>query len=366
VTLHAYIGGLLAAASEKTPGSFFGMPEQASTVAEDVDRIFDFITWISLFFFVLIVVLMVYFAIKYRRRAHVTETGGPKHNTVLEVTWTLLPLVLVIAIFYVGMRGYVHLVTPPENTYNIDATGQRWFWTFSYPNGATETNALHVPVGRPVKLTMRSEDVVHSLFIPAFRVKQDVVPGRKTELWFEATRVGEFDLYCAEYCGTQHSQMLAKVFVYTAEEFETIIEDLAAWIDRVPDEQLHLAGALMYNQCASCHTLDGSPLIGPSFRESYQLFIDGGTRTLADGTTVVVDHDYLRDSILNPLAQIAASTATGAPYPSSMPPGIGNQLGPRKVEALVRFIAQLEEVAPGGSLIEVSREAITIETPEGE
>ena len=366
MTLHAIIGGLLAAASDKTPGSFFGMPEQASTVAGEVDRIFDLVTYISLFFFVVIVVLMVYFVIRYRRRDRVTETGGPDHHTVLEVTWTLIPLVVVIVIFYVGMRGYIHLATPPANTYNIDVTGQRWFWTFNYPNGATETNVLHVPVGRPVKLIMRSEDVVHSVFIPAFRVKQDVVPGRRTELWFEATRVGEFDLYCAEYCGTQHSQMLAKVIVHSAGEFEAIIEDLAAWIDRVPDEQLHLAGALMYNQCASCHTLDGSPLVGPSFRESYELFVDGGTRTLADGTTVVVDEDYLRDSILNPIAQIAANSATGARYPSSMPPNIGNQLGPRKVEALVRFIAQLEEVAPGGSLIEVSREAITIEPPEGE
>jgi cytochrome c oxidase subunit 2 len=366
VTLHPIIGGLLAAAADKTPGSFFGMPEQASTVAEDVDRIFDFVTWISLFFFVLIVGLMVYFVIKYRRRAHVTETAGPKHNTALEVTWTLIPLVLVIVIFYVGMRGYINLATPPANTYDIDATGQRWFWTFNYPNGATETNVLHVPVGRPVKLIMRSEDVVHSLFIPAFRVKQDVVPGRRTELWFEATRVGEFDLYCAEYCGTQHSQMLAKVIVYSAEEFDAVIDDLAAWIDRVPDEQLHLAGALIYNQCASCHTLDGSTMIGPSFRESYDLRVTGGTRTLADGTTVVVDDDYLRDSILNPIAQIATNSATGATYPSSMPPSIGNQLGPRKVEALVRFIAQLDEVAPDGNLIEVSRQAITIEPPEGE
>jgi cytochrome c oxidase subunit 2 len=361
------IGGLLAAAAAKTPGSFFGMPEQASTVAEDVDRIFDFITWVSLFFFVLIVGLMVYFAIRYRRRAHVTETGGPKHNTVLEVTWTLIPLVLVIVIFYVGLRGYVQLATPPANTYNIDATGQRWFWTFSYPNGAVETNLLHVPVDQPVKLTMRSEDVVHSLFIPAFRVKQDVVPGRKTELWFEATREGEFDLYCAEYCGTQHSQMLAKVIVYGAQEFETIIDDLAAWIDRVPEEQLHLAGALLYNQCASCHTLDGSSSIGPSFKETYDLLAAGGTRELADGTTMAVDEDYVRTSILNPLAQIAVNSTTGTAYPSSMPAGIGNQLGPRKLEAMVRFIAQLDEVAPGGSLIEVSRDAITIEeAPEGE
>jgi cytochrome c oxidase subunit 2 len=366
VTLHLNIGGLLAAAPSKVPGSIFGMPEQASTVADDVDRIFDFITYISLFFFALIVVLMVYFVLRYRRRAPVAETGGPKHNTALEVTWTLIPLALVIAIFYVGLRGYVHLSTPPANTYDIEVTGQRWFWTFNYPNGATETNVLHVPRGRPVKLTMRSEDVIHSLFIPAFRVKQDVVPGRRTELWFEATREGEFDIYCAEYCGTQHSQMLAKVIVHSPLEFEAVIDDLAAWIDRVPEEQLHLAGVLIVNQCSSCHSLDNSDLIGPSFKETHDLYATGGARALADGTNVVVDEDYIRNSILNPLAQIAADADSGAAYPASMPAGVGNQLGPRKVEAMVRFIAQLDDVAPDGALIEVSRDEITIETPEGE
>jgi cytochrome c oxidase subunit 2 len=366
VNLLPPIGALLAAASAPGRSSIFGMPEPASTVAEDIDRIYDFITWICLFFFALIVVLMVYFVIRYRRRAQVAETGGPKHHTALEVTWTVIPLILVIVIFYVGMRGYVNLATPPENTYDIEVTGQRWFWTFSYPNGATDTNVLHVPVGRPVKLIMRSEDVVHSLFIPAFRVKQDVVPGKRTMLWFEATREGEFDIYCAEYCGTQHSQMLAKVVVYGEPQFEAVIEDLAAWIERVPEERLHLAGALIYNQCASCHRLDGTALIGPSLRETYELYAAGAARELADGTTVVVDDDYLRNSILHPLAQIAVDVQTGTPYPASMPPGIGNQLGPRKVEAMVRFIAQLDEVAPQGSLIEVSREEITIETPEGE
>jgi cytochrome c oxidase subunit 2 len=365
VIFQSVIGALLATASPDASGSVFGMPEQASSVAPEVDRIYDFITWISLFFFVLIVVLMVYFVFRYRRRAHVTETGGPKHNTPLEVTWTLIPLAIVIVIFYVGMRGYIRLATPPENAYEIEVTGQRWFWNFNYPNGATETNVLHVPVGRPVKLTMRSEDVIHSLFIPAFRVKSDVVPGKRTQLWFEATREGEFDLYCTEYCGTQHSEMLAKVIVYSEPEFEQVIDDLAAWIDRVPEEQLHLAGALIYNQCASCHTLDGSVMIGPSFLESHTLYKNGGARELADGTRVTVDDDYLRDSILNPLRQIAVNSATGEPYPASMPVGLGNQLGPRKVEAMVRFIAQLDEVAPDGTLIEVSREQITVKPAEG-
>ncbi|MHC4416162.1 MAG: cytochrome c oxidase subunit II [Planctomycetota bacterium] len=357
---------LATATSGPEPGSYFGMPEQASTIAGDVDWIFDFITWVSLFFFVVIVCVMVYFMFRYRRRAHVTSTGGPTHNTPLELTWTAIPLVLVIVIFYIGLKGYVHITTPPENAYVIQVTGQRWSWTFSYPNGATETNTLHVPVGRPVKLNMRSVDVLHSMFIPAFRVKQDVVPGRRTQLWFEATREGEFDLFCAEYCGTSHSQMTGKVIVYAEDRFEAVIEALAAWIDRVPDEKLYLAGGLLYNQCASCHSLDGSSMIGPSFQETRELYKTGGRRTLADGSAVNVDEAYLRSSIMKPLDQIAAHSATGKPYPKSMPTGIGDQLGPRKVEALVNFIMRLDEAAPDGALGEVLREDLVEEAQETE
>ncbi len=365
MTFDLCLPAILATAGQR-PGSIFGMPEQASTIAGPIDLIYDIITWISLFFFVLIVVLMVYFMIKYRRTSHVANTGGLTHHTPLEVTWTVIPLILVIVIFYVGLKGYVHLTTPPENAYEIKATGQRWFWTFNYPNGATETNILHVPKDWPVKITMRSDDVLHALFIPAFRVKQDVVPGKKTHLWFEATRTGEFDLFCAEYCGTQHSLMIGKTIVYDQDEFEAVIDDLARWIDQVPDDKLHLAGALSYNQCLSCHTLDGSQMIGPSFKETYDLFKSGGTRTLADGSRVTVNEEYLRKSILQPLGQIAADSATGAAYPSSMPTGIGTQLGPRKVESMVQFIMRLDEVAPDGKLLEVKKEDIVVKPSESE
>ncbi len=342
------------------PGSIFGMPEQASTIAADVDWIYDFITWVGIFFFVLIVGFMVYFMIKYRRKEHVASTVGATHNTPLEVTWTVIPLILSIAIFYVGLKGYVRITTPPENSYEIEVTAQRWFWTFNYPNGATDTNIMHVPVGRPVKLTMRSDDVLHSMFVPAFRVKQDVVPGRRTQLWFEATREGEFDLYCSEYCGMNHSQMIGKVLVYSEPEFEVVIEELAAWIDKVAPQDLYKAGVLLFNQCSACHTLDGSDGIAPSFKETHDLFKTGGTRRLADGSSVVVDETYLRNSILRPLDQIVDGR------PSSMPPGIGNQLGPQKVEAMAQFIMRLDEAAPDGRLIEVNREELTAEAPEEE
>ena len=344
------------------PGSIFGMPEQASTVAPHVDLIYDVITWISVFFFVLIVAVMGYFVFRYRRTTHLADTSGPTHNTPLEVTWTVIPLILVIAIFYIGLQGYVHITTAPENSYEIQVTGQRWFWTFNYPNGASETNVLHVPVGRPVKLIMRSDDVIHSVFIPAFRVKQDVVPGKRTTLWFEATRTGDFDLFCTEYCGMQHSQMVGRVMVYEPDEFEVVIEAAARWIEKVPDELLHLAGTQFYNQCAACHTLDGSKFIAPSFKETHDLFVNGGSRTLTDGTIVTVDEQYIRHSILDPPAEVVDT------YTSAMPPGIGTQLGDRKVEAMVRFIMQLDETAPGGQLREVARAELTElgAEPEGE
>jgi cytochrome c oxidase subunit 2 len=348
------------------PGSYFGMPRQASTLAPFVDTVYEIVTWILVAFFLVIVFFLVLFSWKYRRRTHVADTGGPTHNTPLEVTWTVIPLILVIVIFYVGLRGYVYIMTPPENAYVVDVTAQRWSWTFQYPNSATETNLLHVPRGRPVLLRLRSDDVIHSLFIPAFRVKQDAVPGRRTPLWFEATTEGTYDLYCAEYCGKDHSLMRGSVRVYDPNEFEVVIEEAARWIDKVSDERLHLAGALLYNQCASCHTLDGGKLIGPSFRETYDLFKTGGSRTVRGGSTVKVDEAYLRHSIESPLDQIAAETATGTPYPSSMPPGIGRLLGERKTLAMIRFIQRLDEVAPGGKLVEVSREDIVLKNaPEG-
>ena len=358
--------------TQPEPGSILGMPESASTVAPAVDLVYDVVTWIMIVFFVKIVVVMIWLVVKYRRRSHVADTGGATHYTPLEVTWTVIPLILVIAIFYVGLKGYVHITTPPENAYTVEVTGQQWQWIFNYPNGATDTNTLHVPVDTPVKLVMKSDDVLHSLFVPAFRVKQDVVPGKRTELWFEATRVSNaddefsgpgqdgFDLFCTEYCGTAHSQMVGHVMSYEEAHFDVFIEKLAVWLDRVPDERLHEAGAVLYNRCSACHTLDGSPLIGPSFLETHTLYVSGGQRRLKDGSMVTVGEEYLRNSILKPLDQIAYNDPEGAPYASSMPPGILAQLGgPRGVEAMVRFIERLDETAPGGTLIDITRDELT-------
>ncbi len=184
---------MFASAAGAAPSGPFGMPEQASTLAPDIDFIFAVITWICIFFFVLIVALIVIFVVKYHRPPGVQAESNVTHNTPLEVVWTVIPLILVIVIFYVGMKGYINIRSAPLGAYEINVIAQKWNWQFNYRNGAT-TSELIVPVNTPVKMIMRSKDVLHALFIPAFRVKQDVVPGRVTSLWFEATKNGVYDL----------------------------------------------------------------------------------------------------------------------------------------------------------------------------
>ena len=317
------------------PRSFW-MPPQSSTVAGSVDWIYFFIYWICVFFFVIIVALMVVFVVKYRRKdVHQKAERSASHHTALELTWTIIPLLLVIAIFYVGLRGYVNMRAVPANPYEVNVIAQKWSWTFKHRNGATETNELTVPAGRPVRLVMESVDVIHSLYIPAFRVKQDVVPGRYTDLWFEADE-GIYQLFCAEYCGQQHSTMAATVNVLPLDEFDVAIEEAANWIENeFTEETLYLAGYRLFNRCASCHSIDGSRQTGPSFWETHDLW--GKERQFADGTSVVVDENYVRDSILNPGNHIVET------YPNVMPTFQG-QLKPLEVTALVQFIKRLDEV----------------------
>jgi cytochrome c oxidase subunit 2 len=191
------------------PRGGFWLPEQASDAASGVDNLFSFIFWISLFFFALIVILMLVFVVRYRRREGVEPEPSPSHNTALEVTWTVIPLLLVMVIFAWGFKVYIDMRTPPANSYEVQVTGQKWKWLFTYPTGHVDEE-LHVPVDQPVRLVMTSEDVIHSFYVPAFRIKQDVVPGRYSKVWFRATKVGTYQIFCAEYCGTGHSDMLAR------------------------------------------------------------------------------------------------------------------------------------------------------------
>lgn len=303
----------------------FWLPEAASTVAGDVDALFYFVYWISVVIFFLVVAVMTYFMIKYRRRTPQDRPSVVHESKVLEATWIIVPLILVLIVFTWGFRVFLQLGVAPPDAYEIQVTGQKWSWQFEYPNGVRSAE-LHVPVDRPVRLNMSSVDVLHSFFIPAFRVKQDVLPNRYTSIWFEATRVDTFQIFCTEYCGTEHSGMLAKVISHEQGAFATWLQESGIPADAPPAER----GALLYAQlgCQACHSLDGTRLTGPSFQGLY-----GSTHGLAGGGTVEVDDNYLRESILEPSAQIYEG------FPNVMPASYGG-LTEDELTALIAFIEE--------------------------
>ena len=275
------------------------MPPRVSTVAHHVDWLFNFILAISVFFFLLIVVLMVVFVIRYRRREGRQAEASPSHNMALELTWTVIPLVLVVVIFFFGFRGFLDMTTAPANAYEILVDGQKWNWSFTYPNGYVDSN-LHVPVQRPVRLVMTSADVIHSLYVPAFRIKSDVVPGRYSKAWFEATEPGQYELFCAEYCGTSHSDMIAQVIVHPPGEFERWLEQASDFLETMTPVEAGLK-LFQIRGCQQCHSVDGIAKTGPSL-----LGVFGRTRALAEGGSVVADENYIRESILEPAAKVVA------------------------------------------------------------
>jgi cytochrome c oxidase subunit 2 len=307
----------------------FWMPPQVSTFAASVDWLFMVILGISVVFFVLIVALMVVFVIRYRHREGHEPQASPTHNLPLEVVWTAIPVVIVMVIFYLGFTSYLDMATPPANAYEVRVEGQKWKWTFTYPNGYVDEN-LHVPVDRPIRLVMSSADVIHSLYVPAFRIKRDVVPGRYSKEWFQATAPGEYQIFCAEYCGTSHSDMLAHVIVHPPGEFEQWLGKASSFLDTMTPVE---AGRKLYQVrgCQQCHSVDGSAKIGPSFRGIY-----GEPQALSDGSKIVVDENYIRESILEPQAKVVAG------FEPVMPTYQG-RLKDAEIDALIQYIKSLEK-----------------------
>jgi len=305
------------------------MPPQASSAAAQTDAVFYFIYWISVFFFILITGLLVYFVIRYRRRtAGERAAGTTTQHTALELTWTGIPLLLVAVMFYLGFRGFMDIVNPPPGALNINVVGQKWSWSFTYPNGLTHEE-LHVPVDTPVKLTLASNDVIHSLFIPAFRLKKDAIPGRYTTLWFKATRPGEYAALCSEFCGTGHSQMVTRVVVHESGMYERwLVEASDPFRTRTLAE---VGQSLVLRRCGSCHTATGTAGVGPTFKGLF-----GHPVKLKDGSTVVADENYVRDSIVYPLKQIVAG------YDPVMPTFKG-QLKDREITAIIDYLKTLAE-----------------------
>jgi cytochrome c oxidase subunit 2 len=272
----------------------FWLPPQASTTSGDIDFVFSFIFWVSAFFFALIVGLMVFFLIRYRRRkpGQGAAPDAPEGNVTLELVWSAIPFVLVVVMFWLGFKTFMDHRTAPGNAYEVSVTGMKWAWQFEYANGWVE-NELNVPADTPVRLVMTSEDVIHSLSIPAFRVKQDVVPGRYTEAWFRCPEPGRYRIFCTEYCGTKHGDMLSWVVVHPPGEFEKWLEDASNFVDRMAPAE---AGKLLFEKrgCAACHSVDGSGGIGPT-----QKGLFGRNRVFTDGSSAVADENYLRESTLD-------------------------------------------------------------------
>jgi cytochrome c oxidase subunit 2 len=309
-------------------GGFF-LPESASTMAGEVDALFNFVNIVSLIIFILVIGAMLVFIVKYRARGENHAPAPLPEHKVVEAAWIVIPLVLCMIVFTWGFKTFLKLYTIPTDSYEVQVIGRQWAWEFRYDNGISTANELHVPVGRPVRLNMSSADVLHSFYVPAFRVKFDVLPDRYTSLWFEATREGEFDILCTEYCGLSHSAMTGKVVVHTEQEFnEWLLENSVGDLTPVEyGEQLYTSQA-----CFACHTVDGGPSVGPTLLDLF-----GKTEQMTDGTSITVDENYLRESILDPAAKIVAG------YQALMPATYAASLSAEQTDALIAYIASLQQ-----------------------
>ena len=302
-------------------------PTQASTLAPEVDNLYLGIVAITAFFAVVVVIFVVYFAIKYRDDTG-DKVGAPITGSVpLELGWSLIPFFISIGIFVWASVVFFHIVRAPDQTLEVYSTGKRWMWRFQHIDGQREINELHVPVGRPVRVVFTSEDVLHDLFIPAFRVKADAVPGRYSAIWFEPTQVGQYHIFCAEYCGTRHSGMIGTVYVMEQADYQ-------AWLSGgggLTGGTMLQQGEALFTQlaCVTCHLPDGTGR-GPSL-----VGVFGSTVTLDNGSTVTADESYLRESILTSQAK----TVKG--YEHIMPTfqGLINEDG---VAALIEYIKSMQ------------------------
>lgn len=270
-------------------------PEQASEFSKPYDALFYATTALTVFFTLVVVVMIAVFCIRYRHGRKVDRSNAPTSHMLLEMTWTVVPFVLAMLMFFWAAHLFVDQRIPPKNAQEIYVIGKQWMWHIQHPNGVRENNELHVPIGRNIKLVMISQDVIHSFFIPAFRMKQDVVPGRYTMQWFKATKTGKYPLFCAEYCGTSHSEMGGYVYVMTQADYDKWLAgggETLKTVAQTPVEQ----GKELYERyrCASCHTSSDTDR-GPTL---YGLI--GKKRDFVEGASAAADREYIRESILEP------------------------------------------------------------------
>ncbi len=305
------------------------LPTPSSAQAESVDSLFRLHMALISLFFSLIVVFVVYAIVIFRARKGDESDGEYIHgNTTLEIVWTVVPLAIVIYLGFLGTKALGEVTQAQPNEKVIQVTGFQWDWRFEYPEEGITSATLVLPKGQPIRLEMQSEDVIHSFFIPEFRVKQDLVPGHVTTLRITPTRAGGFVLRCAELCGLSHAYMLADVQVLEPAEYDAWVAEQTAQSELPPAE---LGAKIAETQgCLGCHSLDGSPSAGPTWKGLF-----GREETLSDGSTVVVDEDYLRESILDPHAKVVEG------FQPIMPTDYGDKLSDEEITALIEFIKTL-------------------------
>ena len=331
------------------------LPVQASTFAKDVDRLHYFVILTTIFMSTAVGMCALFFFVRYRRRSETQTTPYVTPNALVEAIFISVPLSLFLLWFAIGYRQYVRQSTPPANTLDVYVMAKKWMWKFAYPDGPNAINVLRIPADRPIRLLMTSQDVIHSFFVPEFRVKKDVLPGRYSQVWFEATTPGRYQVLCSQYCGAGHSLMRAEVIVMKPDEYEDWLQNLKKGLARKQDgtptplEYVPTASSLVEQGrllsisagCVKCHSVDGTRHIGPTWLDMF-----GRHEVMQDGKTLVIDEGYMTESIMDPLAKIVAG------YQPVMP-SYQNKLAGPEIAALVEYMKSLQS------------DAVTLGPPEG-
>ena len=303
------------------------MPPQGTEIAVEYDNLYSFLLWTSLIGCAIVIGGMVFFVLKYKRKTDNDKTPYISHNRFLEFLWSFIPLVLFLGCFGWGWMVYHKMREMPDNALEVHVFGQQWAWNFQYKSGKSSDNDFYVPVNTPVKLIMTSKDVIHSFYIPSMRIKQDVVPGRYSALWFNAEKTGDYQIFCAEYCGTAHSKMMAKMHVVSTEEYEKWLQENDEGLSMAEKGQKLASG----KGCVACHSQDGKSGVGPTWKGLW-----GRDEEMSDGLKVHVDENYLRESILMANAKIVKG------FPGGVMPIFQGQLNEDQVTALIEFIKTLK------------------------
>jgi cytochrome c oxidase subunit 2 len=307
-------------------------PDVASSYAGQVDALYAYLIGLSIFFTVAIIAVIIWFAIRYQRRADSDRPEATKDGKILEILGSVIPFILVMGIFFWGAKLYFDARIPPRDAIEILVTGKQWMWKLQHPNGKREINDLHVPLGTPVKLTMTSEDVIHSFYLPSFRKKMDVVPGKYTQMWFMPEKEGVYHIFCAEYCGTEHSLMVGKLYVISPQAYEAWLTTggIASPAAVAGEDPVTAGQALFTSNCMVCHT--GKPgSIGPNIIGAF-----GTKRQLEGGGEILMDDNYVRNSMLNPNDHIA----------KGYPPAMTSFKGTLTTAQMNNVIAYLKSTAP--------------------